>query len=260
MKSFMDFHEELSVAEAAGRDAGAVIARLYQGGYDIREKSRGNPVTSADLQANAVIREHIASRFPGDAWLSEEDVDDLTRLESRRVWIVDPLDGTREFIQGVPEFCVSIGLVVDGYPVLGVIYNPMTKELFTAVKGQGAKANNVPLRLTVGEDIEGARLLVSRSEPRPKYQELAQTFKLETMGSIAYRMALVALGRADATLTFRRVREWDVCGGTAILQEAGGLVIDGAGQPLGFNRKEPLVHRLVAGRRSLARAVQQLLA
>ena len=255
----MDLGKELSVAEEAANEAGAEIARLYTGGYDVREKSKGNPVTSADLKANAIIHAHLADWFPEDAWLSEEDTDDLRRLEARRVWIVDPLDGTREFIQGVPEFCVSIGLAVDGDPVLGVIYNPMTKELFKAVKGHGATVNDVPLQVTDGEDIKGARLLVSRSEPRPKYEELAKIFRLETMGSIAYRMALVALGRADATLTFRRVREWDVCGGAAILEEAGGLVIDGTGKALEFNRKEPLVHRLVGGRGPLAREVQKML-
>jgi len=255
----MNLQEELAVAEEAVCEAGAVIARLYTGRYDVREKSRGNPVTSADLEANAVIHERITRRFPKDAWLSEEDADDLCRLDVRRVWIVDPLDGTREFIQGVPEFCVSVGLVVDGYPVLGVIYNPLTKELFRAAEGHGAKVNGQPLRIAVGREIKGACLLVSRSEPRGKYEELARTFKLETMGSIAYRMASVAQGRADATLTFRRVNEWDVCGGTAILEQAGGLVIDGEGKRLRFNRREPLVRRLVGGRRMLAREVQKML-
>jgi myo-inositol-1(or 4)-monophosphatase len=255
----MDLDEELAVAEEAVCEAGSVITQLYTGRYDVREKSKGNPVTSADLEANAVIHERITRRFPKDAWLSEEDPDDLRRLNVHRVWVVDPLDGTREFIQGVPEFCVSIGLVVDGYPVLGVIYNPLTKELFKAAEGHGAKVNDQPLRIAMGSEIKGACLLVSRSEPRRKYEELAKTFKLETMGSIAYRMASVALGRADATVTFRRVNEWDVCGGTVIVEQAGGLVIDGEGKRLVFNRREPLVRRLVGGRCILTREVQKML-
>jgi len=255
----MNLYEELVVAEEAVREAGAVIARLFNGSYDVREKSKGNPVTSADLEANAVIREHIVTRFPNDAWLSEEDVDDSRRLGARRVWIVDPLDGTREFVQGVPQFCVSIGLAVDGYAVLGAIYNPITRELFKAAQQCGATLNDAPLRMVARTGIEGSRLLVSRSEPRGKYEELRRTFELETMGSIAYRMALVTTGRADATLTFRRVREWDVCGGVAIVEEAGGVVIDGQGKRPVFNQREPIIHRLVGGAQPLALAVQEML-
>ncbi|MYE13290.1 MAG: hypothetical protein F4X99_16885, partial [Gammaproteobacteria bacterium] len=111
--------EELRAAERAAREAGDIIAGLYRGGYGVREKSRGDPVTTADLMANRAIREVLAARFPQDAWLSEEDADDPRRLQRSRVWIVDPLDGTREFIRAIPEFCVSIGLAVDGSPVLG---------------------------------------------------------------------------------------------------------------------------------------------
>ena len=133
------FAEELRAAERAAREAGGIIAGLYQGDYRVKEKSRGNPVTTADLNANRAIREILAGRFPDDAWLSEEDADDPKRLDRSRVWIVDPLDGTREFIRGIPEFCVSIGLAVNGSPVLGVIYHPLRRELFDAVRGGGAR-------------------------------------------------------------------------------------------------------------------------
>lgn len=254
----MNYSEELSLAQEAACEAGAVIACLFKGTYDIREKGKGDPVTSADLRANQVIRERIRKRFSSDAWLSEEDADDRSRLGAHRVWIVDPLDGTREFIQGVPQFCVSIGLSVDGHSVLGVVYNPMTKELFAAAEGQGTSINGERLWIADGS-AGGRRVLVSRSEPRRKYEELAATFSLESMGSIAYRMACVALGKADATITFRRVKEWDVCGGTAIVEQAGGLVIDGEGNPPRFNRREPLLQRLVGGRPGLVQEVQKLL-
>lgn len=255
----MNFHVELSVAEEAAYAAGKVIAGLFEGTYDVREKGKGDPVTSADLEANAVIRAYIGRTFSDDGWLSEEDADDRRRLGAERVWIVDPLDGTREFIRGIPEFCVSIGLAVHGRSVLGVIYNPMSEELFAAAEGHGANLNGEPLLIEAEEDAEGGRLLVSRSEPRRKYEELASRFTLEAMGSIAYRMACVAVGRADATITFRRVKEWDVCGGTAILEAAGGLVIDGAGKRPVFNRVEPLIHRLIGGRAGFVRKVGEAL-
>ena len=252
--------EELRVAESAARAAGDVIAGLYRGDYRVREKSRGNPVTTADLMANRAIREIVAARFPRDAWLSEEDADDPGRLDQSRVWIVDPLDGTREFIKGIPEFCVSIGLSVDGSPVLGVIYHPLREELFSATRGGGARLNGESLHVSRPE--EGARpcLLISRAEPRKRLAELEREFELEPMGSIAYRLAAVAHGRADATLTFRRVKEWDVCAGIVIVEEAGGRTMTGQGERPVFNRREPVLQQLVAGNAVTNARIRTLLA
>jgi len=108
------FNQELGAAEQAARDAGAAIMALFRGKYDVQEKSKNNPVTTADLEANRIIRERIASTFPDDGWLSEEDADSERRLALSRVWVVDPIDGTKEFIEGVPQFAISIGFVVDG--------------------------------------------------------------------------------------------------------------------------------------------------
>ncbi len=241
------FAKELRAAERAAREAGAVIARLYRGDYRVEEKSPGSPVTTADLRANRAIREILAGRFPDDAWLSEEDADDAGRLDRSRVWIVDPLDGTREFIRGVPEFCVSIGLAVNGSPVLGVIYHPLRRELFDAVRGGGARLNGEPVQVRRPGNGGRSRLLISRAEPRRRLEGLAREFELEPMGSIAYRLASVARGYADATLTFRRVREWDVCAGIVIVEEAGGCTMTGNGERPVFNRREPVFQQLVAG-------------
>ena len=252
--------DELGAAVDAARAAGEIIAGLYRGDYRVEEKSRGNPVTTADLMANRAIREILAARFPEDAWLSEEDADDPGRLDRSRVWIVDPLDGTREFIRGVPEFCVSIGLAVDGRPVLGVICHPLRAELFDAVRGGGARLNGEPLRVRHPEDGGRASLLISRSEPRRRLDELAGEFALEPMGSIAYRLASVARGRADATVTFRRVKEWDVCAGIVIVEEAGGRAVTAHGERPAFNRPEPVLQQLVAGSESSSARIQSLLA
>ncbi len=251
---------ELRTAEKAARKAGEIVAEFYRGDYDVREKSRGNPVTTADLAANRAIREILAAQFPEDAWLSEEDADDVGRLERRRVWIVDPLDGTREFIRGIPEFCVSIGLAVDGLPVLGVICHPLRAELFSAVKGGGARLNGTPLQVCRPDSHGRPRLLVSRAEPRRRLAGLAREFALESKGSIAWRLALVARGSADATLTFRRVREWDVCAGVVLVEEAGGRTMTGEGEQPVFNRREPVLRQLVAGSGTASARIQELLA
>ena len=238
---------ELRAAERAAREAGDIIAGLYRGDYRVREKSRGNPVTTADLLANKAIREVLTTQFPDDAWLSEEDADDPERLGRSRAWIVDPLDGTREFIRGIPEFCVSIGLAVDGFPTLGVVYHPLRKELFAAARGGGARLNGKPLQVSRPGNGERPCLLISRSEPRRRLTELAREFVLEPMGSIAYRLASVARGVADATLTFRRVKEWDVCAGVVLVEEAGGRTMTGHGTRPAFNQREPVLQQLVAG-------------
>ena len=112
------YREELATAEEAVREAGSIVMGLFRGKFDIREKSKNNPVTTADIEANRKIREIITGRFPTDGWLSEEDQDNPKRLGSSRIWIIDPIDGTKEFIEGVPQFAVSIGFVVDGRPTV----------------------------------------------------------------------------------------------------------------------------------------------
>jgi len=243
----VDLVEELRVAETAAQAAGQVIAQLYGGDYWVQEKSRDNPVTSADLMANRVIREVLGEKFPDDAWLSEEDADDSSRLSSSRVWIVDPLDGTREFIRGIPEFCVSIGLAVNGIPSLGVIYHPLRRELFNAVRGGGARLNGRSLHVRSAGASTPPCILVSRSESSGRLTELGGDFVLKPMGSIAYRLASVARGDADATLTLRRVKEWDVCAGVVIVNEAGGDITTGNGDAPLFNQHNPVLQQLVAG-------------
>jgi myo-inositol-1(or 4)-monophosphatase len=254
------FSEEIETAEEAAREAGSIIMALFGKDYRIEEKSKGNPVTAADLEANRKIREIIRSRYPQDGWLSEEDADTLDRLNSSRVWVIDPIDGTKEFIEGVPQFAVSIGLVVEGQPVLGIVYNPAVGQLFRACRGQGAMMNGQPIRISAYSRVEGASLLVSRSEPKQKFQSFAGLCKLEPVGSIAYRLAQVARGEGDATLTFRSLREWDICAGVLIVEEAGGLVIDGDGKRLIFNQPEARFRAIVASNMALAKHLQEMLA
>lgn len=254
------FTKELETAERAAREAGEIIMALYGKDYRITEKGKGNPVTTADLEANRRLQEIILGRFPEDGWLSEEDQDNLKRLDTARVWVIDPIDGTKEFIAGIPQFAVSVGLVVKGRPMLGVVYNPAEKELYRAVKGGGALVNGDPIRVSLREEVKGASLLVSRSEPRRKFVRFAETCRLEPVGSIAYRLAKVARGKGDATLTFRSLHEWDVCAGVLIVQEAGGVVMDAAGRRLLFNQPEAVYRGIVASNGVLAQILQDMLA
>lgn len=253
------FAKEVETAEWAARAAGEIIMALYGKDYHIREKGKGDPVTTADLEANRKLQEIILDRFPGDGWLSEEDHDNLERLEAARVWVVDPIDGTKEFIAGIPQFAVSVGLVVAGRPMLGVVYNPVEKELYRAAKDGGAFLNGDPIHVASRAEVKGALLLVSRSEPRRKFVRFAETCKLEPVGSIAYRLAKVAGGKGDGTLTFRSLHEWDVCAGVLIVEEAGGVVLDAAGKALIFNRPEAVYHGIVASNEALAHTLQGML-
>ena len=153
--------------------------------------------TTADLEANRKIREIVQGKFPADGWLSEEDKDTSRRLGLSRIWVIDPIDGTKEFIEGVPQFAVSIGFVVDGRPKVSVVYNPAEDLFYKAEAGQGATLNDQPIRVTPRNDIDGALLLVSRSEPRRKFQVFVDRCKIQPVGSIAFRLAKVGGGDGD---------------------------------------------------------------
>lgn len=252
------YAEESAVVAYAAREAGSIIMRLFKGKYDVQEKSKNNPVTSADLAANRKIREVILGRFPEDGWLSEEDKDSAHRLSVSRVWVVDPIDGTKEFIEGVPQFAVSIALVVAGCPKVAVVYNPAEDRFYQAAAGQGAYLNNQPIRVTPRNDVDGALLLVSRSEPRRKFQVFVDRCEIKPVGSIAFRLAKVAGGDGDGTLTFRSIREWDICAGVLMVQEAGGKVVDGNGNSLLFNRQEARHRGVVAAHGPLTDGLQDL--
>src|SRR5262245_30288194 len=158
------FSRELSVAVEAARAAGAIVRRWYEGDYTVRQKSNDSPVTEADVEANGCIQQMLRAAFPDDGWLSEETRDSAARLGKPRVWIVDPLDGTKEFVNHIPEFCVCIGLVDREEPVLGVSYNPVREELFAAARGVGITLNGEPVRVSRTSDIGAATFLASRSE------------------------------------------------------------------------------------------------
>ncbi len=252
---------ELQVAVDAAQEAGRVVREVYEQPFEVREKSHDNPVTEADLRANACIQARIEAAFPTDGWLSEETADSSARLSRRRVWIIDPLDGTKEFTQHVPEFCVCIALVDDGEPVVGVCYNPITDEMFAAARGHGLTVNGAPARTTSLADVAQARVLASRSEDkRGEWDAYKSRMRVELTGSVAFKLALIAAGRADGTFSLTPKHEWDICAGAALLIEGGGRITDCHGKPLRFNSEKPLLPGIIATNAALFDPIRAVIA
>jgi myo-inositol-1(or 4)-monophosphatase len=235
--------ERIHAALEAGRE---VLNRFTPGAIDAEYKAGHDPVTEADRTVDDVLRKLLLRE--GEGWLSEETVDDFTRLGKRRVWVVDPLDGTREFVQGIPEFCVSIAMVEDGIPVAGGICNPATDELILGSRETGVTYNGKPAQPSQRRDLHEALVLASRSETKRgewKRFESAE-FKIRPMGSVAYKLGLVSAGRADITFTLVPKHEWDVAAGAALVLSAGGFVQTLENTDLKCNQKNPLLSGLIA--------------
>jgi myo-inositol-1(or 4)-monophosphatase len=232
--------------ESALEAARAVFARFTPGAIETEYKNGHDPVTEADRAVDAVLRQNLLR--DGEGWLSEETADNPSRLDKERVWIVDPLDGTREFVMGLPEFCVSIGFVENGVPVAGGIYNPATKESFVGAVDAGMLYNGQLARPSQRATFDGALILASRSEvKRGEWKQFENgTFKVQAMGSVAYKLALVSAGRADATFTLTPKNEWDVAAGAALVRSAGGFVSTLEKTDLIGNRRDPLLSGLLA--------------
>jgi myo-inositol-1(or 4)-monophosphatase len=252
------YSKELALAEEVAREAGSAVMALFKGKFDIREKGKNNPVTTADLEANRIIREKIQKTFPLDGWLSEEDQDSRDRLGLSRIWIIDPIDGTKEFIEGISEFAISIAFVVDGKPQIAIVHNPAERRFYKAASGQGAYLNDQRIRIAARDQIEGALLLVSRSEPQKRFQVFIDHCDIKPVGSIANRLAKVAAGDGDGTITFRNIYEWDICAGVLMVEEAGGKAVDGDGETMSFNRELPKHHGVIAANARLTEGLQGL--
>jgi 3'(2'), 5'-bisphosphate nucleotidase len=236
----------LRVAEGAARAAGSAAMRHY-GAADVSFKSNSSPVTAADHAANGVIIAAIREAFPADAILSEEMRDSASRLKASRVWIVDPLDGTKEFLARNGEFAVMIGLAISGEPVLGVIYLPATGVLYSAYRGGGAwverKGTRSRLRCRTA-DYQSLRLVGSRSHPDPLLTRMQVSLGIHDVrpsGSVGVKCALIAEGDRDLYIhPVPYLKEWDTCAPEVLIREAGGTVTDCYGEPLRYNKPDPV--------------------
>lgn len=267
--------KELSLAIFACLQAAKVVREIYETPFSINWKGEDDPLTEADLQANRIIIHQIEKNFPEDSILSEEITDSKSRLFKDRVWILDPIDGTREFITKNPEFSVSLGLSVQNKAVLGVVINPISRELFYGVVGLGIgyelldedysfNYDNVELKKPyfLSKEFSKPNVLVSKSE-FSKYKLFDKDpfwksrYDLYPIGSIAYKLALTAVGKAHFTISLKPKSEWDICAGVALIESASGISIDLIDQKeFSFNKENPYDQGILAGNKDY---IQELL-
>lgn len=246
-----DIDDVLGRIRAALAQADDALGPFTSGAVDHTDKAasgeRWDPLTEADLAVDRVLRETLPGA--GEGWLSEETRDDPERLGRERVWIVDPVDGTREFVQGIPEWCVSVALVENGVPVAGGILNPAARQLIVGGAGRGVTLNGEPVPSRSRESLEGAVVLASRSEvARGEWERFEDApFVVKPCGSVAYKLGLVAAGEADATWTLVPKNEWDVAAGAALCRAAGLVVVHADGTERSFNQEDPLMPNFLAG-------------
>jgi myo-inositol-1(or 4)-monophosphatase len=220
-----------------GFEAGQIALRQWPGhGHALEswEKVPGSPVCTADLAVDAFLRRELGALLPAAGWLSEETVDHPERLERGLCWLVDPIDGTRDFIAGRPGWAVSVALVSAGKPLIGLLVAPARDELWSATAGQGAWLNGRRLAASTRAELPGAR--VPAKVLPPEDEDLTM---VERPNSIALRIAMVADDRADLVATLRWGFEWDVAAAALIAREAGAAVSDAFGQPLSYNKRDP---------------------
>jgi myo-inositol-1(or 4)-monophosphatase len=253
-------HErELEIARRAVEEAGALIAAYAGEPPESWQKAEDQPVTRADLEANEAILRAIRRRFPDDAIRSEEQ-GQSGRQHGERVWLIDPLDGTKEFIAGIPEFAVSVALTVRGEPVAAAVYPPLTRECFWASQGGGAWLGERRIEVSRCARLQDATMIASRTEiSRGQLAAQRAWFgQLQPLGSVALKLAWIAAGRGDVWLSVAAKNEWDVCGGDLLVREAGGVFSELGAQPRRYNLEDPLLlPPMAAGPRALVEQLRE---
>lgn len=237
---------ELPIVERLVREAGALVREFYDRGVDVAWKGVDDPVTAADHAANQHLVAGLRRAFPGDGILSEESYDDQARRQRRRVWIVDPLDGTKEFIGRIGEFSIMVGLAAEGEAVLGVVYQPVTDVLYRGAPGLLAEVvqQGVVQRLAVSRVADAAqmRLVASRSHRDPLVDAVCSELGItqdRPSGSVGLKVGLLATGQCDLYIhPSPGLKEWDTCAPDAILRAAGGAISDAWGRPLRYNKPD----------------------
>lgn len=220
----------LDAVSAVTREVGAMVHARWKGEFRRWEKVPGHPVCDVDIEADAMLSERLAKIDPEAGWLSEETVDSAERLLRTRIWLVDPIDGTRDFLRGRDGWAVSVALVEGGRPLIGVLDAPARGQHWRAQAGYGATCNGAPIRVGDRTEFHGARV---PADTVPKMD--ADLVPIPRPNSIALRIAMVASGEADLLATLRWGHEWDIAAAALIAQEAGATVTDARGNPLRYN-------------------------
>jgi myo-inositol-1(or 4)-monophosphatase len=232
------------------REAGALALSLFRTELKNWTKGASSPVSEADIRVNDLLESRLRSATPDYGWLSEESTDDEARLGKPLVWIVDPIDGTRAYLAGREDWCVSVALVADATPVLAAVFAPASEEFFFAMRGQGATRNDVTVRATTGTDFEFSRM----AGPKPLVERLNSSpdegITLHPrIGSLALRLCRVAQGSLDAAFAGGQSRDWDLAAANLIVHEADGNMTALSGDTILYNRREVTHGVLVAAGR-----------
>lgn len=226
---------------------------------DVWFKDGGSPVTAADIATNDFLSNHLTALLPEAAWLSEETTDNAERLSQHLVWVVDPIDGTRAFLSGHPDWCVSVALVVDGKPMIGDIAAPALSLHYQACRGKGAWCNGYAIKASEQVTVVGARVAGPKSMIAMLDRQ-NQTLPLERVPSLALRLARVAAGKIDIGLVSVNSHDWDIAAADIILEEAGGILSSLTGELVRYNNATPTHGELVASSRLLHPSVVEALA
>lgn len=227
-------------------EAGEIAREGFNSTSKSWEKSKGNPVTETDLAVDRFLNERLRAARPDYGWLSEETADTPERLGSKRIFIVDPIDGTLSFIKRKHEFAICAAVIEDGAPIAAAIYNPMTEEMFAAARGHGATLNGAAIKVSARVELEGSKMLVARDViEHPAWPTPWPQMEIGKRASIAYRMALVANGTYDSMMALSSKYEWDTSAGALIVEEAGGLATMHNGAKLTFNNAVPTHRSLI---------------
>ncbi|MFC7291086.1 inositol monophosphatase family protein [Hirschia litorea] len=246
--------DDLKLLRDVAREAGELAMNWFHAGAKQWDKSPNNPVTQADIAVNDRIAQRLLSERPTYGWLSEETKDDAENRDMSRVFVVDPIDGTKAFIAGQPFFCVSIALLDHDVSVAGVVYNPSTDEMFEAQKGGGARLNGVPIFASQTDQIANCKMIGHHRQFEPREgmpawpdMELADPIP----NAVAYRIALVASGKWDAVIALGNKCDWDLAAASLILKEAGGACCDHKGREYTFNGRIPVQRSVVGAGKNL---------
>jgi myo-inositol-1(or 4)-monophosphatase len=248
---------DAALLTSAVREAGALALSLFRTELKNWTKGASSPVSEADIRTNDLLESRLRSATPDYGWLSEESVDDESRLGRRLTWIVDPIDGTRGYLAGREDWCVSVALVQDATPVLAAVFVPVSDEFFFAVRGQGATLNGVSVAASTGAELDFSRV----AGPKPLVERLdastGDTVLHPRIGSLALRLCRVAHGGLEAAFAGGQSRDWDLAAANLIVQEANGNMTALSGDPILYNRREVTHGVLVAaGRDRHARIVE----
>ncbi len=245
----------------AVREAGALAMRHFRTDLKTWTKGKDDPVSEADIAVNKLLFKRLREARPAYGWLSEETEDNAERLDSANLWIVDPIDGTRAFIEGRPEFTIAAAMVADGRPLAAAVLNPATDELFDAIDGGGARLNGEPIAVSARDSFDGAHILASSRTVLRAIQRMAdKPVTYDIVNSIAFRISLVAAGRFDATFSLGAKSDWDLAAADLIVQEAGGRLSDVEGGAFTYNTRRARLPSVLAAGPAMHKALRDVIA